>query len=149
VIVLLPVTDQSPPAQEQPPARPERGEGEIVLVVEDEPALREVTRRILARNGYQVLVAADGNQAIEAATACPQRLDVLLTDVVMPGMQGREVAERVRMLQPDVRVLFMSGYTQGLLGAQQVLAPGVSLIEKPFSEGSLLTKLRSVIKDHT
>src|SRR6266702_3213984 len=148
VIVLLPVTDQSPPAHEQPPARPEHGEGEIVPVVEDEPALLEVTRRILARNGYQVLVAANGQQAIDAAAACPQRLDVLLTDVVMPGMQGREVAERVRMLQPDVHVLFMSGYTQGLLGAQQVLAPGVSLIEKPFSEGSLLAKLRSVIKSH-
>jgi len=145
VSLLLPVTDQAPSARRQPLPRPVPGRGEVVLVVEDEAALREVTRRILARNGYQVLVASNGYQAINLATASTQRLDVLLTDVVMPGMQGREVAERIHGLRPEVRVLYMSGYTHGLLGVQGVLEPGVHLIEKPFSETSLLVKLHVVL----
>jgi len=104
-----------------------------------------VTRRILARNGYEVLVASNGYQAINLATTGTQHLDVLLTDVVMPGMQGKEVAERVRRLRPEVRVLYMSGYTHGLLGVQGVLEPGVHLLEKPFSETSLLAKLHVVL----
>ncbi len=141
---LLPVTDQAGAAEPRP-TEPERGTGEMVLVVEDEAAIRKVTQRILDRNGYQVLTAANGYEAIEAVAAHPGRIDVLLTDVVMPQMQGREVADRVRALQPSVRVLFMSGYTQGLLGAQGVLEPGVHLVEKPFSETSLLAKLREVL----
>jgi CheY-like chemotaxis protein len=145
ISLLLPVTEQAPSARSQPPPRPVPGRGEVVLVVEDEAALREVTRRMLARNGYQVLVASNGYQAINLATASTQRLDVLLTDVVMPGMQGKEVAERIHRLRPEVRVLYMSGYTHGLLGVQGVLEPGVHLIEKPFSETSLLAKLHVVL----
>jgi PAS domain S-box-containing protein len=144
VIVLLPVTSRSLPPGQQPPARPQRGAGETVLVVEDEAALREVTRRILARNGYQVKVASNGQEAVDAMTAAPEQVDILLTDVVMPGMQGKEVAEHIRALRPGVRVLFMSGYTDGLLSAQGVLEPGVNLIEKPFTEASLLAKLSSL-----
>ena len=145
VNLLLPVTDLVPSPHGEPPPRPVRGRGEVVLVVEDEAALREVTRRILARNGYEVLVAPNGYQAINLATTGTQHLDVLLTDVVMPGMQGKEVAERVRRLRPEVRVLYMSGYTHGLLGVQGVLEPGVHLLEKPFSETSLLAKLHVVL----
>lgn len=145
ISLLLPVTDQAPSTRRQPPPRPAPGRGEVVLIVEDEAALREVTRRILARNGYQVLVASNGYQAINLATASTQRLDVLLTDVVMPGMQGKEVAERIHRLRPEVRVLYMSGYTHGLLGVQGILEPGVHLIEKPFSEISLLAKLHVVL----
>ena len=145
VNLLLPVTDLAPSPHGEPPPRPVRGRGEVVLVVEDEAALREVTQRILARNGYEVLVASNGYEAINLATTGTQRLDVLLTDVVMPGMQGKEVAERVRRLRPEVRVLYMSGYTHGLLGVQGVLEPGVHLLEKPFSETSLLAKLHVVL----
>ncbi len=143
--LLLPVTDLAPSHHAQPPPRPVRGRGEAILIVEDEAALREVTRRILARNGYEVLVASNGYQAINLATTGTQHLDVLLTDVVMPGMQGKEVAERVRLLRPEARVLYMSGYTHGLLGVQGVLEPGVHLLEKPFSETSLLAKLHVVL----
>ena len=146
ITVLLPVTDQSPFAAEHAPDESEGGGNEVVLVVEDEAALREVTRRILARNGYQVIVAAHGQEAIETATTCSDRIDALVTDVVMPGMQGKEVAERVRGLQPGIAVLYMSGYTEGLLSAQRVLEPGVSLIEKPFTEASLLKKVRDVLR---
>jgi hypothetical protein len=68
---------------------------------------------------------------------------------VLPRMQGKELADKIRILQPDARVLFMSGYTQGLLGAQGVLEPGVQLIEKPFSEATLLTKLNEILSDHS
>ncbi len=143
--VLLPVTDQAPATGAPSADKARGGQGETVLVVEDEAALREVTRRILARNGYQVMVAANGEEALAVSAAHPGQIDVLITDVVMPHMQGKEVAERVHVLQPEIRVLFMSGYTQGLLGAQGVLEPGLSLIEKPFSEAALLAKIREIL----
>jgi len=146
ITVLLPVTDQASPATGDTPGRPEAGGNELVLVVEDEPAMREVTRRILARNGYHVITAADGYEAIDAAAKCPDHIDLLLTDVVMPGMQGKEVADRLSGSQPDIGVLFMSGYTQGILGAQGILEPGINLIEKPFNEASLLKKLHEILR---
>ena len=145
VSVLLPATGQAAPAQPPPPAKPEGGTGQVVLIVEDEPALREVARRILGRNGYLVLTAASGPAAIDLVTSHPVRIDLLLTDVIMPQMMGAEVAQQIRALQPGVRVLFMSGYTQGLLSAQGVLEPGVNLIEKPFSEPGLLAKLDNIL----
>ena len=145
ITVLLPVTDQSPPAAERAPDQSAGGGNELVLVVEDEPALREVTRRILARNGYRVIVAANGQEAIDAAASGQDRIDALVTDVIMPGMQGKEVAERVRGLQPGISILYMSGYTEGLLSAQGVLEPGISLIEKPFTEASLLARVHGIL----
>ncbi len=110
--------------------------------------MREVTRRILARNGYQVITATGGHEAIEAAASHPG-IDILLTDVIMPRMLGKEAAERIRAVQPAVKVLFMSGYTQGVLGTKGVLEAGVHLIEKPFTQTSLLAKLREVLSiDH-
>jgi signal transduction histidine kinase/CheY-like chemotaxis protein len=142
---LLPVTEQAASAALAPPAEPQRGHGEIVLVVEDEAAMRNVTRRILVRNGYQVVTAASGHHALDILTSELEHIDVLLTDVIMPQMQGSDLAGKVRILQPAARVVFMSGYTQGLLGAQGVLEPGVHLIEKPFSETTLLAKLHEIL----
>jgi len=123
----------------------ESGTGETILVVEDEPAMREVTRRILARSGYQVITAANGREAIQVATNHDGGIDVLVTDIVMPQMLGQEAAERIRALQPGVKVLFMSGYTRGLLDSKGIVAGDVNLIEKPFMEESLLTRLRQVM----
>jgi PAS domain S-box-containing protein len=145
ITVLLPVTDQSPPAEEHPSDDGESDGSELVLLVEDEPALREVARRILTRNGYRVITAGDGFEAIRAARSCQDCINLLLTDVIMPGMQGREVAQQVRKLQPHVAVLYMSGYTEGLLSAQGVLESGINLIEKPFNEKSLLRKVREIL----
>ncbi len=142
--VLLPATGQlgaAAPAE----AESEHGVGEVVLVVEDEPAMREVTRRMLDRSGYRVLAVASGAEAVDIVTGQPGRVDVLLTDIVMPKMLGKEVAERIRAAAPGTRVLFMSGFTQGLLGAQGALEPGVNLIEKPFSKSALLARLREVL----
>jgi CheY-like chemotaxis protein len=143
--ILLPAVGQgvrAAPAAEQEPGN---GAGETVLLVEDEPAIREVTRRILSRRGYHVITAASGREAIDIAANHTGGIDVLLTDVVMPQMLGKEAAARIRALWPSVKVLFMSGYTQGLLDTQGVLEAGVSLVEKPFTEASLLTKLRQII----
>jgi two-component system, cell cycle sensor histidine kinase and response regulator CckA len=143
---LLPVTEQAPDAATSPQrAETERGHGEIILVVEDEAAMREVTRRILDRNGYHVVAAASGHEALHLLASEVEHIDVLLTDVIMPHMQGKELADKVCSLQPAARVVFMSGYTQGLLGAQGVLEPGVHLIEKPFSEATLLAKLHEIL----
>jgi hypothetical protein len=144
VTALWPVTDRVAAPARPLGREPAGGAGKIVLLVEDEPAVREVTRRVLERSGYQVLTAASGHEAVKIAGR-PGQIDLLLTDVIMPKMLGREVADRVRALQPGIGVLFMSGYAQGLLSAQGVLEPGLCLIEKPFSATSLAAKLNEVL----
>jgi PAS domain S-box-containing protein len=145
VTAMLPATEQQPEQVESQPAAYRVPGGETVLVVEDEEAMREVTRRILTRNGYQVITAAGGSEAIELAVARPADLHLLITDVIMPRMLGKEVAERVRELCPQIRVLYMSGYAHPVLASQGTLDAGVTLIEKPFSEDSLLEKVRAVL----
>ena len=143
--VLLPICDSAGLPEPPPPRPPERGQGETVLLVEDEPAMREMARRMLHRNGYRVLAAASGQAALDLVAGQQGPIDVLLTDVVMPQMQGKELADRIRALRPGIRVLFMSGYPRGLLGAQGILDSGISLIEKPFPESALLSKMREVL----
>ena len=145
---LLPITEQDIALAAPSAADPPRGHGQTVLVVEDEPAMREVTRRILDRSGYHVVAAASGHEALDVLASQLEHIDVLLTDVIMPHMQGKELADKIRILQPAAQVVFMSGYTQGLLGAQGVLGPGVHLIEKPFTESTLLTELHEVLSAH-
>ena len=142
---LFPVTEQVGKRCEPSPSAVHRRGGETVLVVEDEPSMREITRRILDRNGYQVLVAAGGEQAIALARQWEGAIDLLVTDVVMPQMLGKEVADRMVQSRPTARVLYMSGYAQPILASQGTLDPGVSLLEKPFSEASLLEKVREVL----
>jgi two-component system cell cycle sensor histidine kinase/response regulator CckA len=146
---LLPVTEDALTAAPTLPTPARQGQGQVILVVEDEPAMREVARRILARNGYRVLVAAGGHDALSIVASQVSHVDVLLTDVIMPQMQGRELADKVRVLQPTIQVVFMSGYTHGLLSQQGVLDLGVHLIEKPFSEISLLNKLHEILSTRT
>jgi nitrogen-specific signal transduction histidine kinase/CheY-like chemotaxis protein len=122
--------------------------GETVLVVEDEAALREVTRRILARNGYQVITAATGPEALEIARYHRGDIHLLVTDVVMPHMLGKEVAEQVLRINPRTQVLYMSGYARPVLASQGRLEPGVALVEKPFSEADLLAKVGQVLNGH-
>ena len=138
--ILLPETSQAVEEPSSAPPTHQGGGGETVLVVEDEAAMREVTRRILARNGYRVLTADNGLHAIEVAASHTGDIDILVTDVVMPQMLGKEAAEQIRAHYPAVKVLFMSGYTPG-----GVLGSGVNLIEKPFTEASLLAKLHKMM----
>jgi CheY-like chemotaxis protein len=115
-------------------------------MVEDEAALLEVTKRLLLRNGYTVLSASGGAAAIKIAQEHDGRIDILITDVIMPEMMGPEVAQQVVRLRPDIRVLYISGYAQPVLGHQGTLDPGLALVEKPFTEAELLTSVRQVLQ---
>ena len=144
--VLLPATDQAISAPERKADSPVLGGDETILLVEDEPALREVARRILAGAGYQVIVAESGPKAIEAASKHSGRIDVLLSDVIMPHMPGPQVAEQLLVERPSVRVLFMSGFAQPILEAGEPLHAETALIEKPFSGPGLLEKVAHVLE---
>jgi two-component system cell cycle sensor histidine kinase/response regulator CckA len=143
VTVLLPVAASSPDA---PAARPESvpvgGSGETLLVVEDEAALRDVAGRILSGAGYRVLAAECGPEALELAAAHEGAIDLLVSDVVMPGMLGKDLADRLCIARPETRVLYMSGYAQPVLHTHGTLEPGVALLEKPFTANDLLTAVR-------
>jgi signal transduction histidine kinase/CheY-like chemotaxis protein len=146
--IMLPVTAQVPALQVPEVPYQRTPEGETVLVVEDEAALREVTRRIFTRNGYRVITAASGPEALGIARAHPGEIHLLVTDVVMPHMLGKEVAERMLAIKPEIEVLYMSGYARPVLASQGRLDPGVALVEKPFSEADLLAKAGQVLNGH-
>jgi hypothetical protein len=143
---LLPATDQATSVVDQPGQQRVAGGGETVLVVEDEEGLREVTQRILSRNGYRVLTAPNGPAALALVEQQDGSIDLLLTDVVMPQMLGSEVAERVASLDPEIRILFMSGYAEPVFGGQGSLEEGITLVEKPFSEATLLAAVKEVLE---
>jgi DNA-binding NtrC family response regulator len=117
-----------------------------VLVVDDEDALREVTRRILARNGHTVLTAASGPEAIKIAEEHEGEIHLLLTDVVLPRMLGKEIAERVSAIRTGISVLFMSGYAQPVLASQGTMDANVRLLEKPFTEARMLAMIREALE---
>jgi signal transduction histidine kinase/CheY-like chemotaxis protein len=146
--IMLPVTDEAAAWLEEVAPYERTPKGETVLVVEDEEALREVTERIFTRNGYRVITAASGPEALALVASHEGEIHLLVTDVVMPKMLGKEVAERVRELRPDIEVLFMSGYAQPVLASQGRLEPGVALVDKPFSEAALLAKAAQVLDGH-
>jgi len=146
VHVLLPASD-SAPKHSEPDTAPARDQASAtILVVEDADDLREITELILTRNGYRVMSASNGPEALEIVKHRAGAIDLLLTDVVMRLMQGRELAQRVAVLQPDIRILFMSGYAQPILGVGGTLDDGVLLLEKPFTEPALLAKVKEALR---
>jgi CheY-like chemotaxis protein len=142
---LLPATSSAITAEHESEPTPTRPAAETILVTEHEDAIREVARRILTRNGHTVLLAEHGVRALELLDAFDGEIHLLLTDVVMPGMQGKELAEEARRHRPGLRVLYMSGYAQPVLASQGTLDAGVVLLEKPFTERSLLARVREVL----
>ena len=118
---------------------------ETLLLVEDAEALRKLAYMFLIDNGYRVLTAADGSEAeqVDAQTSGP--IHLLLTDVVMPGINGRVLAERLALRHPEMKVLFMSGYTDNFIAGHGVLELGIQLLHKPFTEEVLLRKVREVL----
>jgi hypothetical protein len=123
-------------------AEPSTGGTETILLVEDEDSVRNLTLRMLNQLGYTVIPAADGKQGIEIAKAHSGRIDLLLTDMVMPNMSGRQLAEMVKAIHPETAIVFMSGYTEDTVVHQGVLQPGVEFLSKPFSRESLAGTLR-------
>jgi two-component system, cell cycle sensor histidine kinase and response regulator CckA len=121
------------------------GGTETILVVEDEPALRSLARRILESRGYTVLAAADGPEALQISRSRGEPIHLLLTDVVMPGMSGREVADRLAAERPDLKVVYMSGHTEDAIVHHGVLEEGMRFLQKPFSAGELAGKVREAL----
>jgi CheY-like chemotaxis protein len=134
------------PAQVAAPAESASAEGtETILLVEDEANLRYLARQFLEKQGYRVIEAADGAVAMQIAVAREAVIHLLLTDVIMPGMNGRELAQRILEIRPNVRVLYMSGYTENVIGRNGMLDTGVRLLQKPFTLRDLKSKVREVL----
>ena len=118
---------------------------ETVLLVEDEPAMLEMSRQMLQALGYKVLTAISPLEAISLAEKHSGDIDVLMTDVTMPEMNGRDLARRILSLYPDIRRLYMSGYTADIIARQGIIEEGVNFIRKPFSMEDVAAKLREVL----
>jgi CheY-like chemotaxis protein/anti-sigma regulatory factor (Ser/Thr protein kinase) len=131
-----------PRALPTPCYRPPRGE--TVLIVEDDDAVLQVTRRILIRNGYRVITAADGPEAIQIARNCPSEIQLLIADAIMPHLPGKALAAKIQAITPEIEVLFMSGHAGPVLISQGKLDPDMALVDKPFSEADLLNKVGQV-----
>jgi len=137
-------TVQSTPAVRTAEILP-RG-SETILLVEDEEALRTLARNCLESQGYCVLEAADGNAAIATAEKHSGPIQLLLTDVIMPGMNGRHLADRLTELRPAIKVLYLSGYASDLIAQYGVLDPEILLLEKPFTLRALLIKVQEALR---
>jgi CheY-like chemotaxis protein len=123
----------------------ERPGTETILLVEDEANLRYLARQTLEKQGYRVIEAPEGGSAMRIAAAHEGAIHLLLTDVIMPGMNGRELAQRISEIRPGVRILYMSGYTENVIGRNGTLDAGVRLLQKPFTLRDLTTMVREVL----
>jgi CheY-like chemotaxis protein len=121
------------------------GGSETILLVEDDEMVRVLTRRMLEAGGYTVLLASHGEEALGLLDGHPGRVNLLVTDVVMPGMSGRDVANRVATRRPGIKVLYLSGYTDDAIVRHGVLEPGIAFLQKPFTADTLARKVREVL----
>ena len=143
--IYLPRAAESPqPRWSAAPIGPVDGT-ETVLVAEDEAAVRAVARQALTRHGYTVLEAPSAEVALDVAARQSGAIHLLLTDVVMPGMSGRDLARRLSDMRPDLRVIYMSGYTEDTITRHGVLEPGLHYVQKPFSPEALARRVREVL----
>jgi CheY-like chemotaxis protein len=131
--------DRPAPPNEVAPGR------ETILVVEDEPAVLGFAVRLLERNGYTVLRASTGEQAVEMARNFPGRIDLLFSDIVMPGLTGHETSDAVRGMRPEVRHLLASGYSEEMNAQRGALPLGIPFIGKPYSAAALLSAVRQAL----
>lgn len=129
----------------QPSADDVKGGSETILVAEDEPDLRELTRIFLQGYGYTVLEAASAELALEKADKSAEPIHLLLTDVIMPGMSGRQLAEKILFKHPQTKIIYMTGYTDDMVVQHKVLEPGVQLLQKPFTKVELGRKVRATL----
>lgn len=127
--------------------RPHSENRETILVVEDEPQILEFIRIILEESGYSVLAAESPQQAMICCINHSETIDLLLTDIVMPGMDGKELQQEILAIRPDIRVLFMSGYTSDIIACKGILEEGTDFIHKPFQVKNLLNKIRRVLDE--
>ena len=145
--VYLPRVEDS--AEELSPAKSQPNEAggcETVLLVEDEESVRELVRVTLVSRGYKVIEAENGECGLRVAEAFKEKIDILITDVVMPGIGGRELAKKLLSLRPGISVLYLSGYTEDAVVAPGALGPGTAFLQKPFTLQNLAKKVREVLR---
>ncbi|MGH9372742.1 MAG: response regulator, partial [Vicinamibacterales bacterium] len=118
---------------------------ETILVAEDQPEVRALARKTLSRHGYTVLEAQSGDEALQIVRTFQHPIHLLLTDVIMPVMSGRELVARLQETHPEIRVLYASGYTDDAIVRHGMLDPGLAFLQKPFNPKSLLLKVRQVL----
>ena len=146
--ILLPRVAQATPDDPRSVAPLASFDGkETVLVAEDQEPVRQIVRIWLERRGYRVLEAVDGRSGLEVAAACVGGIDLLVTDVVMPNGSGSDLASSLRALQPDLPVIFVTGYTNDAVAQRGILEPGVRLLDKPLAEPVLLRAVREALDE--
>jgi PAS domain S-box-containing protein len=143
--IYLPRVDAMPLPEPEQPESPQRHGTETVLLVEDVPAVRDIVRRVLVGNGYTVLDAVDARAALARSTSYRGPIHLLLTDVVLPGLSGRDLAEQLKPTRPELKVLFTSGYTDDAVVRGGVLGRGVAFMQKPFTPDTLARRVREVL----
>jgi PAS domain S-box-containing protein len=146
-VYLLATPDKPATPAGQPTLGVQSGCGERILIVEDEEAVRGLLEAVLTREGYEVAVAADGAEALQRIEEQGLTPELVITDVVMPGLRGSELVERIRRTYPSVKVLFMSGYTDNAIVHHGILDPGTPFIQKPFSIRDIAAKVRQLLQD--
>ena len=124
------------------------GGSETILLTEDEPDLRQLARIFLEDYGYKVLEASSAGEALKRSEELGEPIHLLLTDVIMPGMSGRQLAERILSTRPEMKIMYMTGYTDDMVVQHKVLEPGVQLLQKPFTKLDLAEKVRSILDEH-
>jgi PAS domain S-box-containing protein len=145
--IYLPRVDESVTPQPQPEWMVALPQGsETILLVEDEPQVRELAAKMLSAHGYRVVVAANGLEALKAAEEIDDRFDLLITDVVMPWLSGPELVAKLKQKRPDLKVLYVSGYGDEMIAHHGVLEPDVVLLSKPFTAGLLAQKIRQLLE---
>jgi PAS domain S-box-containing protein len=145
--IYLPRVDEQAEVAHRGTAMPQSVHGnETVLLAEDAGPLRAVVSHILRRNGYTVLEGPDGKSALDKAAEHDGPIHLLITDVIMPEMSGRQLAERLRERRPELKVLFVSGYTDDAIVRHGILEPGISFLQKPFSPDTLARKVREILE---
>jgi CheY-like chemotaxis protein len=144
--IFLPATSESEEDSEGEPAEREPLRGsETILVVEDEEILRQLIKAALEMNGYKVLEARNAGDAVALCEQNETSIQLMLTDVVMPKMSGRELAQRLARLRPELKVIYMSGYAEDVLLRQGVLDASITFLQKPFRQYELTAKVRKVL----
>ena len=144
--VFLPVTEASPAEPEKEPETITETQGnETILVVEDNDMVRHLTDEILKPLGYSIITAQNATEALDVAASCQQPIDLVLTDVIMPDMDGKTMFDKISELFPKAEVLYMSGYTNEIIAHLGVLNKGVRFIQKPFTVQGLAQKVREAL----
>jgi len=145
-LIYLPRTDAAPDKVVPPNGRDSRPASGTVLIAEDEDGVRQMLQRVLVADGYTVVTAANGAEALDLFTGRENKIDLLITDIVMPEMGGRALARECYRLRDTIKVIYLSGYTRDSLLSQQTFEEGTEFIEKPFTRDALLERVARVLR---